>query len=80
MGWVGNSGISEATMVTEGRKKPSGDQPRSVVLVHYQDPDTLSIWGKTYYCKETTGCSLQLTFMEQLGKAGLVVDWSKTLK
>lgn len=46
MGWVGNSGISEATMVTEGRIQASGDPPRSVLLVSSRDLDTLSIWGK----------------------------------
>lgn len=52
MGWVGNSGISKATMATEGRQKPSGEGPRAVLRVNSQDLDRLSIRGGTRSAKK----------------------------
>lgn len=60
MGWVGNSGISKAIIQLKEEKKPSGAQLRLALVVSNRDLDTLSIWGETEDCKETTGSSAHL--------------------
>ena len=60
MGWVGNSGISEATMVTEGRIQASGDQPRSELLVSNQDSALFPSGGKCISIKKAPPLKLHL--------------------